>query len=159
AGIANLDSQLPRLQDMLAKAGLWDDAILVVTADHGEALGEQGGFNHGYSPFDHQYHVPLLFHCPRRWPAGRQVTTTVGHIGFKPTLLSLAGVKSTAFMQGHSYVPLMDGAPPKDAGFAYCEGVKFHFALKAAYEGNNKIICDAKHNKADYFDVSRDPLE
>src|SRR5207237_10575440 len=92
AGIAHLDSQLRALAEILSKQDLWNDKLLVVTADHGQALYDQGRFNHGYSPFDHQYHVPLIFHCPKRWPQPRRVTTTVGGVDLKPTLLDLANV-------------------------------------------------------------------
>lgn len=158
AGIAHVDDELRQFRVTLEKGGLWDNAILLVTADHGESLYDQGGWDHGYSPFEHELHVPLMFHAPKRWPA-RRVPTTIGLIDIKPTLLELAGVTTKEWMQGNSFAALLSGPIAADPGFAFAEGVKKADTLKAACRGNHKIICDVKAGRSAYFDLTRDPKE
>lgn len=164
AGVADVDAKLARLQRALEREGLWHDALLVVTADHGEALYEQGGWSHGMSPFHHQLHVPLLLRCPARWPAARRIGTTVSLTGLKPTLLELAGASSSAFRQVESFAgltagPPADGSSASDAGFAFSEGVKYFDQLKTAYSGDLKIVHDTRREQAVWFDLTKDPLE
>ncbi len=58
--ITYLDGQIGRLYDELDRRGLLRDTILVVTADHGEHLGEQGLYGHGVSLYRTELHVPLI---------------------------------------------------------------------------------------------------
>jgi arylsulfatase A-like enzyme len=60
-----VDAQIARVIDYLQQEGVWDETILVVTADHGEALFERGVYGHQYhNMFDELLHVPLLVRTP-----------------------------------------------------------------------------------------------
>jgi choline-sulfatase len=60
-----VDSLVERLIDGLRAANLWNDTVLVVTGDHGEALFERGIFGHGQNYlFDEVLRVPLLVRTP-----------------------------------------------------------------------------------------------
>jgi arylsulfatase A-like enzyme len=60
-----VDGQIDRFVNHLQRAGVWDDTILIVTADHGEALFERGVYGHQYhNMFDELLHVPLLVRMP-----------------------------------------------------------------------------------------------
>lgn len=60
-----VDGQIGRLVNHLQHAGVWDETILVVTADHGEALFERGVYGHQYhNMFDELLHIPLLVRTP-----------------------------------------------------------------------------------------------
>ncbi|MEE8170362.1 MAG: sulfatase-like hydrolase/transferase, partial [Phycisphaerae bacterium] len=159
AGIKELDANLIRFRSTLKRHELGDNSILIVTADHGEALYEQGGWSHGMSPYDHQYHVPLLFHAPKRWPTPRRIETTVSLVGLKSTVLDVVGLKSEALNQGPSFAPMLDGGPPPDEPFAFCEGVKGYGNQKAIYRGPYKIVHDTDSADAACFDLREDPLE
>ena len=64
------DQQLGRLVAKLKSWGIWDQTMLIVTADHGEELFEDGRCGHGGSLRDTLVHVPLLVHYPPLFPAG-----------------------------------------------------------------------------------------
>ncbi len=67
-----------------------DDALIVVTADHGESLDEHGYlFDHGDNLYDPELRVPLIVRWPGRVPAGRRVDCMVGGVDLAPTLLAL----------------------------------------------------------------------
>jgi hypothetical protein len=58
--LSYLDGQLGELFDMLERRGVLDQTLVIVTADHGEELGEHGLFEHGESLYRPEIHVPLL---------------------------------------------------------------------------------------------------
>ncbi|MBW1687667.1 MAG: sulfatase [Deltaproteobacteria bacterium] len=86
--IGYLDSELGRLLEALAERGLLDDAVVVFTADHGEALGEEDyWFSHGESLSEPLVRVPLLIRVPGREPGTR--SDLVSLVDLYPTLTSL----------------------------------------------------------------------
>jgi arylsulfatase A-like enzyme len=67
--IAYVDQQFGRLIDFLRASGQYDDTLIVVAGDHGEAFGEHGDFVHGHLAYEEIMQVPLLI----RFPAGMAV--------------------------------------------------------------------------------------
>ncbi|MFO0981351.1 MAG: sulfatase [Planctomycetota bacterium] len=59
------DQHVGRLFAFLKETGRWDDTLIVVTADHGDLLGEHGRFGHGRSVTQAEIHVPLIIKQPR----------------------------------------------------------------------------------------------
>lgn len=104
--VTRLDAELGGFFELLRRAGLWEDAIVVVTADHGEELGEHGGLAHGsHELFDELLHVPLIIKLPGQL-AGRCVTQPVSMADLAPTLLDLCGVAIPQGYRGRSLRPL-----------------------------------------------------
>ncbi|EMA48239.1 sulfatase-like hydrolase/transferase [Halococcus thailandensis] len=65
SALRHVDAQIARIIDYLQEEGVWDETILVVTADHGEALFERGVYGHQYhNMFDELLHVPFLIRTP-----------------------------------------------------------------------------------------------
>jgi arylsulfatase A-like enzyme/Flp pilus assembly protein TadD len=87
--IAYTDSQLKRVFDALRANGLYDRALIVLVADHGESLGEHGEDEHSYFIYNATLRVPLIFKLPRRAGSPRLVRRLVGTIDVAPTLLGL----------------------------------------------------------------------
>ncbi len=88
---------------------------MIVTADHGEGLGDHGEAFHGYFVYDSTIHVPLLVRLPGGAGAGRVVETAVGHVDLLPTVLDLVGVAPPAEVHGKSLAPLLAGGEEPDA--------------------------------------------
>ena len=74
--IAYLDEQLGRLLDELARRGLLDNTVVIITSDHGEAFGDHGIFGHSNGVFFDEIGVPLVILSPGA-PAGRVVGNPV----------------------------------------------------------------------------------
>ena len=105
---AYVDAQLGRLFTELRKRGESDGLVTVLTADHGESLGEHGELTHGYFGYNSTLHVPLLIAGPGLKPG--RVAEAVSHVDIFPTVCELAGLKlPAATLQGASLVPLMSG--------------------------------------------------
>jgi arylsulfatase A-like enzyme len=107
AGIAFMDAEVKRLLDGLKTAGLYDNTLVILTADHGEALGERGIMGHPASVHHELVHVPLWIKYPRASAvsAGRVFDNPVSIIDLMPTTLDVAGIAPPPGMQGISLRP------------------------------------------------------
>jgi arylsulfatase A-like enzyme len=117
--IAHLDEHLGALLNDLKTRGLYEQSLIVFTADHGEEFQEHGGWWHGTTLYDEQIRIPLLVK-PAGAPAGnaRMVEELASSIDVAPTILAAAGVDRPLVLQGH-VLPL-DGrpAPARESVFA-----------------------------------------
>jgi arylsulfatase len=106
--IAWTDHQLGRLLRGLARRGLLDRTLVLVTADHGEELWEHRQFFHGQSLYDELLHVPLLVRFPSVGH-GRVVDELVSTVDIVPTIAEAAGLPP-APGDGTSLLALAAGA-------------------------------------------------
>ncbi len=95
AGIAYLDFVTARLFDTLKQQGLYDNTMIIVTSDHGEALGEHNFYGHPVSMDQNQIHVPLLVKYPGERD-GAQVEALASGVDLMPTVLRAVGSTTTA---------------------------------------------------------------
>jgi arylsulfatase A-like enzyme len=114
AEVRFVDEQLRRLYEGLASRGLADATLWVVTADHGEGLGNHRWMGHGQA-YEESLRVPLIFHAPDGRLASRRVASIVEHVDLLPTVLALVeGVEASDDpISGRSLVPLLRGEPPR----------------------------------------------
>jgi hypothetical protein len=84
----------------IALGDVVDDAIIVVTADHGEEFFEHGGWWHGTTPYEEQIRVPLLVKLAGGARAGSRVPGQVRQVDLAPTLVDLAGFEKHPSWQG-----------------------------------------------------------
>jgi arylsulfatase A-like enzyme len=102
------DQLLGRLVAQLDEWGIADDTLLVVTADHGDELWEDGRVGHGGSLHETLVHVPLLAVYPPAFPPGT-VAEEVELVDVLPTLVDALGLSAPEDAQGASLVPLAQG--------------------------------------------------
>jgi arylsulfatase A-like enzyme len=100
--IAYLDRRLGALLDELDRQGVLENTVVVVTADHGEHLGDHGLFFHGCSLYRQLVEVPLVVLGPNRVPAGRLVDEPVSLRDLPATVLDLIGSNAGAPFPGRS---------------------------------------------------------
>jgi arylsulfatase A-like enzyme len=119
AEIRSVDSQVGILMKALKDRGLDGKTLVVVTADHGESLGDHNYFfEHGRFPYDDCVHVPLVFRGPGVARAG-VVTSPVELIDLAPTLVDLAGLPPNREAEGKSLRRLLAGERARGAGWEY----------------------------------------
>src|SRR5678815_1041995 len=103
------DKQLGRLVKQLKSWGIWDQTMLIVTADHGEEMFEDMRCGHGGSLSDSLQRVPLLIHDPARFPGGTIVDEGAEAVDLLPTILTSLGQPVFAGAQGEPLQPLAQG--------------------------------------------------
>jgi len=80
-----------RLLDALRDSGVVEQTLVIVTADHGENIGDHGLIDHVYSLFDTTVRVPMIVRYPPRFAAGETVGDVVSLIDIVPTVLEITG--------------------------------------------------------------------
>jgi arylsulfatase len=119
AEVRYADDHVRGVVEKLRARGLWDDTLFILTADHGEGLGEHGYyFQHGWFTYDDCVHVPLVMRARGRLAGGRRVAQTVSLIDVAPTILELLGLPPAPEMEGRSLLALLDGEPGDRPAFA-----------------------------------------
>lgn len=105
------DESLGALLEALAQQHPGRSTLTIVTADHGEGLGQHGWLEHAVDLYDEQIRVPLVMHWPGHLPAGRRVRVPVGLVDVAPTLLELAGLAPLGAADGRSLAASARGGP------------------------------------------------
>jgi choline-sulfatase len=156
AAISLVDDHLGTILETLEREGLADEAVVVVTSDHGDMLGERGLW-YKMAPFEPSIRVPLIVHCPRRF-AARRVAGAVSLLDLAPTLVELGG----AAMDGVDGVSLTgaiagEDVPVRDVPLEYlAEGVRA--PQVTLVRGPLKLV--RSHGEPDLvYDVEADPSE
>ena len=107
--VAYTDSLIGDFRNALEQRGLFDEAIVVLTADHGEGLGDHGESHHGFFVYDSTVHVPLIVRLPGGVEGSRVVAEAVSHVDIAPTLTELADLDGGGVVQGRSLLLSMAG--------------------------------------------------
>ncbi len=115
AEIAEADRGVGRLIDWLRTQHALDDTLVVLTADHGESLGEHGEPTHGVFIYDATIRVPLIWRLPGMLPPGTTYPGPVRHIDIVPTILAVLGLPGGETTQGANLLGALQGrTPPLD---------------------------------------------
>lgn len=170
SGIAYTDAKLGEIFDRLAAHGLDRRTAVVLTSDHGEALGERGLAAHAYL-YDFNLLVPMVLALPGGEAAGRRVESQVRGIDVYATLLDLAGSNSAEAIAGIptdsiSLLPLARSgdtrdAPPREA-WSYAASSNFGASLRVGnrikYIFNNSPF-EPIHGEEELYRLVDDPAE
>lgn len=162
SGIAYTDERLSLLLDRLSKADLRDNTLVIVTSDHGEALGEHRLAGHT-SLYDHDLMVPLIIAPPGKSGRRSRVATQVRSIDIAATILDTAGLPPAPEIDGRSLVPLMVGEEhdPRPAE-SYAALSNHGLALRPDDESKyifHNIPWAIPSGWEEYYDLAGDPGE
>jgi arylsulfatase A-like enzyme len=159
--VAYADACVGKLLDWLRVHGILDTTLVAVMSDHGESLGAHGENTHGVFLYDETIHVPLLIKLPKSRYAAKTVEQRVGLVDIAPTILSVAGLKVPAEMQGQSLLTVIaPAANATDADrIAYAETEYPHrafgwSALRAIRKGKYLYV---RSPDAELYDQNADP--
>lgn len=150
--IAYLDSQLAGLLASLRRAGLLDDSIVVLAADHGEEFLEHGDIKHCRNLFDTSLRVPLLVRIPG--VAAKTVPRPVQNLDLVPTILDYLGIAAGgARFEGRSLRPEIEGKGTGEIQYG------LQGTLRSASDGRFKLIQNLAGGPPVLFDLEADPGE
>jgi len=154
SNVSYQDDVLGKLVEKLTAWGIWDQTMLVVTADHGDEQWEDGRVGHGASTRDMLIHTPLLVHypplvAPGAYSEGTEVVDIV------PTIADALGVQVDPEWQGESLIPLTQGV---NRGYARLSFNSMYEDQHAGRIGPWKVRVSGGGNLR-VFDLGTDPKE
>jgi arylsulfatase A-like enzyme len=153
-----VDDHIEKLLAALRRLGLYEDTLILITADHGEEFWDHGGVTHGHTLYEELVRVPLAMRLPGRLPAGTVITEQVHHVDLMPTVLDLAGVARPAQCTGLSLVPLARGNADRFQDRRVLIEVQADVELQAARTPSRKWI-EGAGGRREIFDLAADPKE
>ncbi len=159
--VAYTDALLGGFRRSLEERGLLEDSLVVLTADHGEGLGDHGEGSHGFFIYDTTIHVPLIIRPPGGTVTGQVVDTAVSHVDLYPTILDAVGLDEPRPVHGRSLMPLMDGGDPGWDREVYSESLYplLHYGwapLRSVRTDDHKLISAPR---PEVYDLATDPRE
>lgn len=184
-GVLSVDTWIGRFLDELHALGLYDTALIAVTSDHGEQLGETAGpggsplrdglfYNrHGHTLTEEMVRIPLILKLPRGEQRGHRVSAVSRTIDVMPTILAELSLPIPERVQGSSLRPLWEH-PRQEGRVAYSESLAIESEAKSVRTGRYKYIVsiDAKDVAArgrtsipphpslvELYDLESDPRE
>ena len=123
AEIAYVDAAVGKVLETLKKLDIYESSLIIITADHGEMLGDHGERDHGYFLYESAIKVPLIIKLPGQRVA-RRTDEVVGLIDITPTVCSAVGVDSPPDIQGRDLGPLLRGEGRSgEPRYLYCESM------------------------------------
>ena len=172
AEVAQADAEVGRTVEALKAAGVWDETLFLVLSDHGEEMGEHGGWEHDQSLYEELVHVPLVIHFPYGMYGGRRFERPVSLLDVAPTILDCAGQPpSEGFGSGGSLlIWFAANADPAAGPFVMSWRVnrkKYYRPFDelrgdeniALRDGNWKGIWNVDRGTLELYDLATDPGE
>ncbi len=151
-----VDDRVGRVLRALREAGLYDDAIIVVTADHGELLLEHDALEHGGSRlYEPVLRIPWVMRLPGGMHGGTRIEGTVQMADIFPTVLGLLDAEAPPGIAGRdALVRLEDPA----GRWPILAETSDENGPRALYADNLKFIFHPD-GQTQVFDPIADPLE
>ncbi len=164
--IAFLDAELERLVTRLRERGLYDDSLIIITSDHGEAFGEHGYVGHEWSMHQHQIGIPLIIKYPRQ-KAGKWVDWNAAHVDLLPTILDAVGAPLPEDSPGSSLRSL---DAERASRYLYAEGylkasmvlsdrIRYPLMTWAIVAPEKRKLISDSEGRVELYDLAKDPRE
>jgi arylsulfatase A-like enzyme len=170
AAVRQADERVGGVIQALKRAKVWDQTLFILLSDHGEELGDRGGWQHDQSLYEELVHVPLIIRFPGDGFAGRRVSQPVSLIDVAPTILDFLGLAPGPRHRGRSLLAF-DFADSPGGGIrmtAFRHNMKkFYRPYKKARGDVNvalrwgrwKAIWNVELDSLELYDLARDPGE
>ena len=162
-----VDESLGRVLETLEKMGELDNTVIIYSSDNGYFMGEHGYWDKRIA-YENSMKIPMLIRYPKLIKPGSQVEHIALNIDLAPTILELAGVEKPSYMQGESFVKLLN---PKEKVTNWRSSFMFEYYVddEYPYAGPNmlalrseryKLVDNFLENDIDeLYDLLNDPGE
>ena len=155
--VAFTDHHLSRILSRLDELGVFDDTLIILTADHGESFGEHGHLGHATSIYNEVVNVPLVVKYPtgiHGISPGSVIDRPVALLDLFPTVLAVVGAGADRPAEGRVLPPLGPEAPSP----VFIENARA-FKGRAVVFGGLKLIEDTRLERFELYDLAADPRE
>ncbi|MEQ1502188.1 MAG: sulfatase [Myxococcota bacterium] len=172
AALVDLDDATGDILDRLKNAGLLDDTVVIVVADHGEGLGEHRRLEHRWSVYEPLLHVPLVIRYPAAFPPGR-IADRVTTLDLFATVVDMLELERPAGTSGTSLVgrsafdprvfsqmldPFASQLRSVQKSYPDLDVAEWARTYCVVYEGAQKLIY-ASNGQHALYDLATDPGE
>ena len=159
------DEHLGRLLASLRARGVWDDTLIVVTADHGEEFFEHGHKGHKHNVYQESVHVPLVVKYPHAGPTGRDARLA-SLVDVLPTVLEVTGAEDALARAGRSLLAPQSARPVflelLETWYVHRPGeaeAREELAWFAVLSGQHKLVFVPREQRLELYDLASDPRE
>jgi len=151
--LAYVDSQIAQLFEYLKSKGMWDNTIIVLTGDHGQAFYEHGFASHASAIFNEVMKVPLVIRAPQLKPGTDD--RVAQHVDIAPSIKGLLGLPVHPSFQG---IDLLNTAPdPKRSAYMVAQTpLAYQYGI---VRSGHKLIYDERESSYSLYDLVADPDE
>lgn len=160
AEIKYTDHHIGTFIDFLKEKNLYDDAVIILLADHGEAFLEHGTSGHGYQLFMEEVHIPLLVKVPGHKGS---ILKSVSQIDVLPTILDVVGADPDVSLPG---VSLLDSEAIEKRTGVLSEVYRVYEQHAYTTTEGERLIKDFGNRKSPFltqsqglFNLNQDPSE
>jgi arylsulfatase A-like enzyme len=167
-----LDRRLDRIHGIFDDAGRWDNALVVLTSDHGQCFGEHGMYWHGVRTDEEMLRVPLWVKFPHGEFGGVEGVGWASPMDAMPTALEAARIDGTGRSSGFSLrrlvhdrrpTPLMAAGDGTEWNEPFCRRLTTarlaelnQFSI-AVYSGERKVVVPLPDGPVRYIDIGAYP--
>jgi arylsulfatase A-like enzyme len=164
--VRHTDEQLAEWIDDLRARGRWDEAVVWILSDHGEAFAEHGVAGHGYSYVGSSVvRVPLWLKLPRSLGLRpRQVDDPVSTYDLMPTTLALLGIAPVEPSFGEDLTPILKGDPADPDRVVVVETddgprAALYSAVRGTWKLDVHFSAEGVPDRRSLYDLALDPGE
>lgn len=134
--VTYIDHQIGVLLEELRRAGLYDNSLIIVTADHGDGFMEHGFISHTITLYDELIRVPMILKFPQSRFGGQIVKNQVRMIDVMPTILDLLNIRIDNKLEGFSLLNYLDESRKKDKSIYFPK----YAISEVAYSGGYPLV-------------------
>ncbi|MDQ6418854.1 sulfatase-like hydrolase/transferase [Paenibacillus sp. LHD-117] len=160
AMITFIDEQIGRIRDAWRAKGMYDDVLVVFTADHGELLGDHGLLYKGPWLYEGLTRVPMIVRGPGI-RSGYRASALMENVDIVPTLLDALGQERPYGVQGVSQLPVITGqaAAIRDSAMTTYDAHDRGIHAKCMRTDKYKLVLFEGEAYGELFDLENDPRE
>ena len=148
ASVSYVDAQFGRIIQHLKDLDIYDNTIIIVWGDHGWKLGEHNGWCK-QTNFNIDVHVPMMICSPNQPNEGKQTFGITELIDMFPSLCELAGIEAPGYLQGTSFVSLLEDPEQEWKSAAFSQ---FHRRPKVTPDGKRYMGYSVKTIRYHYVE-------
>lgn len=165
ANITFIDDQIGEIIRALKEKGMYDNALICFTSDHGDMMGDHYHWRKTY-PYEGSTHIPYILKLPKSIktvvPAGARLEYPVELRDFLPTFINVAGGVVPPDMDGRSLLSLLQSPKPEwrqyiDLEHSTCYSPDNYWC--ALTDGKIKYVWNFHNGSEQLFDLSKDRNE
>ena len=159
-GMVNLmDEEIGRILAALHDSGLYENTLIIFTADHGDYLGNHGFYEKGFPAFEEVYNVPFVVKNPGQANAGKTSQALVSSLDIATTVLDFAGLPIPTVMQGISQRAVFEGRArqARESFLIENRAVQKGFYQKMLVTDTHKLVAYMDQSYGELYDLANDP--